>query len=162
MLTWMVLTTTCRSKKEMARAGRKSADEEGWKNAATAVDVPETLFTGYDHLDDEGEVLAIDVDGQLTDSADIYQNATVYLDKTPFYAEGGGQASDNGFMSTEDCHAKVISVEKSHGVYAHRVLIEKGTLKKGIECNVASISLSVTRQRGITRRRISCRKRYVM
>lgn len=46
------------------------------KNAATAVDVPETLFTGYDHLDDEGEVLAIDVDGQLTDSADIYQNAT--------------------------------------------------------------------------------------
>ena len=122
----------------MARAGRKSADEEGWKNAATAVDVPETLFTGYDHLDDEGEVLAIDVDGQLTDSADIYQNATVYLDKTPFYAEGGGQASDNGFMSTEDCHAKVISVEKSHEVYAHRVLIEKGTLKKGdrVQCGV--------------------------
>ncbi|WP_419026201.1 alanine--tRNA ligase [Emergencia sp.] len=124
--------------KEMARAGRKSADEEGWKDAVTAVDVPETIFTGYDKLDDEAEILAIDVDGALTDKVDVYQNATVYLDKTPFYAEGGGQASDNGFMSTNGCHAKVISVEKSHGVYAHRILVEKGTLQKGdkVQCGV--------------------------
>ena len=124
--------------KEMARAGRKSADEEGWKEAVTAVDVPETIFTGYERLEDTAEVLAIDLDGKLTDRADVYQNATVYLDKTPFYAEGGGQASDNGFMSTSECHAKVISVEKSHGIYGHRVLIEKGSLKKGdqVQCGV--------------------------
>ncbi|MGN0659715.1 MAG: alanine--tRNA ligase [Emergencia sp.] len=124
--------------KEMARAGRKSADEEGWKEAVSAVDVPETVFTGYDCTEDTAQVLAVYVDGSAAESADTYQNAVIYLDRTPFYAEGGGQASDNGFMSTESCHAKVISVEKSHGVFAHRVLVEKGSLKKGdrVVCGV--------------------------
>ena len=124
--------------KDMARAGRKASDEEGWKEAVSVVDVPETVFTGYEHLEEEAEVLAIYVDGKEVDSAEIYQNAAVYLDRTPFYAEGGGQVSDNGFMSTDGCQVKVLSVEKSHGVYAHKVLIEKGTLYKGdrVQCGV--------------------------
>ncbi len=124
--------------KEMARAGRKAADEEGWKEAVSAVDVPETVFTGYAQLEDEAVVLAITAGNGETDKADTYQNATVYLDKTPFYAEGGGQVSDNGIISTDTCCAKVISVEKSHGVYAHKVLIEKGILHKGdhVQCSV--------------------------
>ena len=124
--------------REMARAGRKAADEEGWKEAVSAVDVPETRFTGYDHLEDDGVVLAVYVDGKKADCAKTYQNAVIYLDKTPFYAEGGGQVSDNGFMSTDNCHAKVTEVEKSHGIYAHKVLIEKGTLKTGdtMQCGV--------------------------
>ena len=124
--------------KEMARAGRKSTEEEAWKEADASVNVAETIFTGYEKTEDEARVLAVYVDGKEADTAQQYQNATVYLDKTPFYAEGGGQASDNGFMSTDTCYAKVISVDKSHGVYAHKVLIEKGSLKKDdtVRCEI--------------------------
>lgn len=40
------------------------------------------------------------------EAAETYQNAVIYLDRTPFYAEGGGQACDNGFMSTKDAMPK--------------------------------------------------------
>lgn len=117
--------------KEMARAGRKTSDEEGWKEAVSAVDVPETRFTGYEKTSGMAKVLAIYVKGEAAEEAKEGEQAIVYLDETPFYAEGGGQASDNGFMSTETCRAKVLSVEKSHGIYAHKVQIESGALKAG-------------------------------
>lgn len=127
-----------KKQKEMARAGRKSTEEEAWKEAAASVDVPETVFTGYTDTEDEAKVLAIYVDGKETQTAETYQNAVVYLDKTPFYAEGGGQVSDNGIMSTNKCCAKVTSVEKSQGIFAHKVLIEDGSLSKGdtVSCGV--------------------------
>ncbi len=90
----------------------------------------ETLFTGYDHLDDEGEVLAIDVDGQLTDSATSIRMRRYTLIRHRFMQKEADRLLIMVFMSTEDCHAKVISVEKSHGVYAHRVLIEKRDSKE--------------------------------
>ena len=124
--------------KEMARKGRKSADEEGWKEAVTAVDVPETVFTGYDELETEAEVLAIYVDGEETESAEEGQNAVIYLDKTPFYAVSGGQAYDNGIMSTSEGEANVIAVEKSHGIFTHKVQIVSGAIAKGtkVMCKV--------------------------
>lgn len=127
-----------RRQKEMARAGRKSTAEEAWKEADGTVGLPDTIFTGYDHTEDTAHVVAIFTDAGEVEKADTYQNAVVYLDRTPFYAEGGGQACDNGFMSTMDCHAKVISVEKHNGVFAHKVLVEKGCLSKGdtVECGV--------------------------
>lgn len=124
--------------KDTARAGRKSADEEGWKEAVSAVDVAETIFTGYTETESMAEVLAVYVDGEEAAQAAAGSNAILYLDRTPFYAEGGGQASDNGFMSTESCRINVISVEKNHGVFAHKVLIEEGELKTGdkVDCHV--------------------------
>ena len=124
--------------KEMARAGRKSTEGEAWKEAAGPSDLPETVFTGYARTEDTAKVLAIFTEEGEAEKADTYQNAVIYLDQTPFYAEGGGQACDNGFMSTATCCAKVVSVEKSGGVFAHKVLIEKGSLNKGdtVECGV--------------------------
>lgn len=127
-----------RRQKEMARAGRKSTEGEAWKEAAGPADLPATVFTGYDHTEDSATVLAIFTEAGEVEKADTYQNAVIYLDKTPFYAESGGQACDNGIMSTGTCYAKVISVEKSNGIFAHKVLIEKGALSKGdtVECGV--------------------------
>ena len=127
-----------KKQKEMARAGRKSTEEEAWKEAEAAVNVPETVLTGYTETEDEAKVLAIYIDGKEAQTAETYQNAVVYLDKTPFYAEGGGQASDNGIMSTDKCCAKVTAVEKSQGIFAHKVLIEGGSLSKGdtVSCGV--------------------------
>lgn len=124
--------------KEMARAGRKIGDEEAWKKDITSEGIPNTEFTGYDNLEESAEVLAIYMDGKPVERAEVYHNATVYLSRSPFYAESGGQVSDNGIMSTKDCSVKVISVEKIHGIFAHRVLVEKGVLCKGdmVCCNV--------------------------
>ena len=116
--------------KEMARKGRKSADEEGWKEAVTAVDVPETVFTGYDELSTEAEVLEIIVDGQAVNKAEEGEHAVVYSDRTPFYAVSGGQAADTGLISNTECQCRVISVEKSHGVFTHKVEVISGTLEK--------------------------------
>ena len=132
--------------KEVARAGRKDTSGEAWKDADENLDLPETVFTGYETLEDTATVLAIYKDGGEAEEADTYQNAVVYLDKTPFYAEGGGQATDTGIMFTEDAHVKVISVTKKQGLYAHKVLVEKGTLKKGdaVNCSVNVFTRNAT------------------
>ncbi len=117
--------------KEKARAGRKSADEEGWKEATDSVDVAATEFSGYDKYEDQGKILEIYKDGKPVLEACEGDIVRVYLDKTPFYAEGGGQVSDKGFMSTGEGRGIVLSVDKSHGIFSHRVRIENGTIKKG-------------------------------
>ena len=121
--------------KEKARAGRKDTSGEAWKDADVELDLPETVFTGYETLEDTATVLAIYKDGEEAETVDTFENAVIYLDKTPFYAEGGGQATDTGIMFTNDAHVKVISVTKKQGLFAHKILVEKGTLAKGTEVN---------------------------
>lgn len=111
-----------KQQKETARGGRKQSDEEGWENNAGEVDLPKTVFTGYEKLEDDGRIL-------LIESKD--NSATVYLDKTPFYAESGGQVCDTGIMSTNGAKAEVISVTKSDGVFAHKVKMLEGTFAEG-------------------------------
>ncbi|MBR4019756.1 MAG: alanine--tRNA ligase, partial [Firmicutes bacterium] len=132
--------------KEKARAGRADTSGEAWKEAEVELDLPETVFTGYEALEDTATVLAIYKDGAEAESADTFENAVVYLDKTPFYAEGGGQATDTGIMFTNDAHVKVISVTKKQGLFAHKVLVEKGTLKKDdiVNCSVNVFTRNAT------------------
>jgi len=124
--------------KEMARSGRKSTEEEAWKESTDPKDIPETIFTGYETLEGEAKVLAIYKDGEPVSTAEEGDKVKVYVDKTPFYAESGGQVSDNGFMSTKLFNCKVLSVEKRNGIFAHTVIVDKGELTKGmtVYCNV--------------------------
>ncbi|SFE10162.1 alanyl-tRNA synthetase [Peptostreptococcaceae bacterium pGA-8] len=112
-----------------SRGGRKADDEEGWKEATENIDVPETIFTGYEHLAEEATVLEV-IQGD--------KGIFVYLDKTPFYAEGGGQASDNGFISKDGFTGSVDKVTKSHGIIKHFVTVKEGSLIPGdkVLCNV--------------------------
>ena len=118
--------------KEMARSGRKSTEEEAWKESTDPKDIPETIFTGYETLEGEAKVLAIYKDGEPVSTAEEGDKVKVYVDKTPFYAESGGQVSDNGFMSTKLFNCKVLSVEKRNGIFAHTVIVDKGELTKGM------------------------------
>ena len=131
--------------KQKARDGRKDTSGEAWEDAEN-LDLPETVFTGYETLEDTATVLAIYKDGVEAEAADTCENAVVYLDKTPFYAEGGGQATDTGIMFTNDAHVKVISVTKKQGLFAHKVLVEKGTLKKDdiVNCSVNVFTRNAT------------------
>ncbi len=124
--------------KEKARIGRKSSDEEGWKEADEALDLPDTVFTGYEKTSDEAKVLAVFTkDGRACEAAEG-KEATVYLDKTPFYAEGGGQIYDKGIMSTDAFKAEVKTVTKKHGLFAHKISILSGKIAEGdtVMCDV--------------------------
>ncbi len=117
--------------KDMSRAGRRDTSEEAWDEEAAPTGLPATEFTGYDELETEGSVLAIyDKKGEK-ESAQKGDQVRVYLDRTPFYAESGGQVSDNGFMSNGAFNCRVTKVTKENGVYCHEVEIMEGTLKKG-------------------------------
>lgn len=117
-----------KNQKELARKGRKTSDEEGWKGAAN-LDLPNTIFVGYEKLVSEGNIL------ELAQDAD---GLTVYLDSTPFYAESGGQVYDTGIMETDSAKASVISVTKTGGLFAHKLSDISGTFSKGdsVTCTV--------------------------
>jgi alanyl-tRNA synthetase len=85
-------------------------------------DVPDiaevTEFVGYDMLETTATIVALVQDGQLVDSLDAGQNGQVVLDRTPFYAESGGQAADKGeFLDV----ATVVDVKKHQQVVVHHV-----------------------------------------
>lgn len=135
-----------KQQKETARARRKSTDEEAWKDADIVVDVPKTEFTGYTKLTDEAEVLAIYKEGENAEFAGAGENVLIYLDKTPFYAEGGGQVSDTGIMSTDNGKVEIKSVTKSQGVFAHKGTVVEGEVNKGekVQCSVNVIKRNKT------------------
>ena len=117
--------------KERARNAR--ANLSGWSNASKTLlsALPKTEFTGYDAFETDGaKVLAI-IDGD--DSLDSISEGefSLVLDKTPFYAESGGQVGDVGIITGEDAAVTVLDTKKTDGVYIHFCRMVNGTLKKG-------------------------------
>ena len=117
--------------KEMARKGRKSSEGEAWKDSEKDIDLPKTLFTGYERLTDESEVIGIYRNDKSVKTAEINDCVQIYLDKTPFYAESGGQCDDNGIMSSDSFFGEVVAVTKFKGLFCHKVLIKKGHISVG-------------------------------
>ncbi|MGH7024486.1 MAG: alanine--tRNA ligase [Caulobacteraceae bacterium] len=91
-----------------------------------------TVFDGYEATEGEGEVLALVKDGVETDAAGDGEGVWAVFDRTPFYAESGGQAGDQGRASWPGGAAKVGDVKKEGGeLHAHVLKIESGSLKVG-------------------------------
>lgn len=91
-----------------------------------------TSFTGYDSLTDQAKILEIYLGGQRQDSISSGQEGVIITDRTPFYAEGGGQIGDIGKISTVSAKAEVLTTEKNaDNVYFHYVMVEDGEIKEG-------------------------------
>lgn len=96
------------------------------------VDNHPTVFTGYENLADEASVLGIIRDGALVETAPEGAAAQVILDRTPFYAEAGGQMADRGEMTTTSGSARVEDVQKvGKKVWVHHVTVSGGELAVG-------------------------------
>ena len=107
-----------------------------------------TEFTGYEHVEGTGEVLALVCDGELAPSADAGQTVEVLSDRTPFYAESGGQAGDQGRIEWSGGHGQVIDVQKRAGdLNAHIVRLAAGHLAEG-----QRVTLSVDPERRLRTR----------
>ncbi len=91
-----------------------------------------TEFTGYERLEDEGKVLLILQGEAELDKLETGQGGQVVLDRTPFYAEGGGQVGDSGYLEWPGGRARVTTTKKSkHGLHLHQVEVEEGALEVG-------------------------------
>ncbi|WP_438347064.1 alanine--tRNA ligase [Paenibacillus sp. FA6] len=89
-------------------------------------------FVGYNDSQTESEIMAIIVNGALVDRVSAGEACQVILDITPFYAESGGQISDQGLLRGAKSTAKVEGMFKAPlGQHVHRVLVEDGELRVG-------------------------------
>ncbi|HIV43354.1 MAG TPA: alanine--tRNA ligase [Candidatus Faecalibacterium avium] len=123
--------------KERARAERLKKNISGWSaDLFGELTVAPTVFTGYDTLTDTGVVVALSDEETLTDGISTDDQAKegvlVVLDKTPFYAEMGGQVADHGVLSGDNCALRVLDVKKTpKGYFVHTCVLENGYVRVG-------------------------------
>ena len=129
--------TEMKKQKERARAERLKKNISGWsEDLFGSLNTEPTVFTGYETLNDTGVVVALSDEETLTDAIATDEQAKedvlVVLDKTPFYAEMGGQVADQGVLTSTDCSLRVLDVKKTpKGYYVHTCVLESGIVKVG-------------------------------
>ena len=115
-----------------AKADHLAKAGSSWADNSIKVEAPKTVFTGYtDHVAENAEILAIYKDGAEVASASEGDDVVIVLDKTPFYAESGGQTGDTGTISDGSASAAVADTIKSEGHFLHIASVTEGTLTKG-------------------------------
>ncbi|MDS1141886.1 alanine--tRNA ligase [Pusillimonas sp. SM2304] len=113
--------------REQARAAGKFKAVEGLSYSGV-----ETRFDGYEHLQGQGAITALYVDGTPVDSIAAGQQAIVVLDATPFYAESGGQVGDAGVLQAGGTRFAVADTQKiQNGVFGHHGQVLEGVLAVG-------------------------------
>jgi alanyl-tRNA synthetase len=125
--------TEMEQQRQRARSSWKGSGAEDYDDIPAEILSSPTVFLGYDDLQaDDCEVLAILVDRHAVDELDAGKEAEIILDRTPFYAESGGQVGDIGVICIgEDVCFEVSDTQKTDlDVYLHKGTMKKGTLRK--------------------------------
>ena len=123
---------------EQRERARKSANRDAWGNAqsiwvALSDRLDETVFDGYDNNELSGvRVVALVQDGQEVESASAGSEVEVVLDRTPFYAEMGGQVGDTGKLTAPGLYVHVTDTKhRDGGLESHVGVVEEGTISFG-------------------------------
>ena len=146
----MVRYTACREEQRVrAREARKALGDLGWAGIDLGLDTTPTNFVGYDVNVCDAKVLAVCVGDEVTGSITGGEEGILVLDKTPFYAEMGGQSADHGKILVGDCRFEVTNVQKDKGgKYLHSGKMTRGTIKTD---DVVCASIDVERRKAIMR-----------
>ncbi len=135
---------------DIARERELTVDEEGFEremeaqrerarassafgmdyNALVKVDA-DTDFTGYVCTSGEGKVIALFKDGQAVEQLGEGEEGVLVLDRTPFYAESGGQIGDCGFIAAQGLRFDVRDTTKAGGAFLHHGVVDHGSLRIG-------------------------------
>ncbi|ELK9921932.1 alanine--tRNA ligase [Salmonella enterica] len=115
---------------EQRRRAREASGFGADYNAMIRVDSA-SEFKGYDHLELNGKVTALFVDGKAVDAINAGQEAVVVLDQTPFYAESGGQVGDKGELKGAGFTFAVDDTQKYGQAIGHLGKLSAGALKVG-------------------------------
>ncbi|MEV4299921.1 alanine--tRNA ligase [Microbispora rosea] len=106
-------------------------------------------FLGYDHTTAEANVIGLLVDGASVPAAGAGTTLEVVLDRTPFYAEGGGQLSDQGLIRTGGAEIEIVDVQSPvSGLVVHRGKVRTGEVRVGDQ---AQADIDLERRRAISR-----------
>ena len=120
---------------------QREKGEEAWTHLAKVL--PQTVFTGYDGVSDESEIVALLVNGQPVDMVTAPENAAIVLARTPFYAEAGGQKGDQGVISSEMGAFHVLDTQRPiSGLNVQFGQMTEGSLRVG-----ASVRAQVNAER---------------
>lgn len=126
--------------RKRARDARRDAGMDAWKAAGNAHDdIPATQFMGYETLTQEATLLAAIRDGEPAEYVSAGEQAVLVLDRTPFYAESGGQVGDAGVISNGDFTFRVTHTTKTPG----GVFLHHGTLEAGALASLGSVTAQV-------------------
>ena len=136
--------------RQKARNARKASDGESWSSNDLSFDnIPATEFVGYSEDSATATVLDIVSNGEHVSTVFEGTQAVIVLDKTPFYAESGGQVGDSGLIMTDSITFKVKDTKKTvDGIYTHIGTLEKGNISVG---DVVGASIDVCRRNAIRR-----------
>ena len=135
--------------KVRAREARKALGDLAWAGIDLGLDNTPTTFVGYEQSACNAKVLAVCVGDEVSGSIAGGEDGIIVLDKTPFYAEMGGQVADHGTITMGERVFQVTDVQKDKGgKYLHHGKMMRGSLKVD-DAVVASID--VERRKGIMR-----------
>ncbi|MEI7542115.1 MAG: alanine--tRNA ligase [bacterium] len=108
-----------------------SVDDQGVPDEIIK-NIVSTSFTGYTSFNEENcKVIAIVKHGKKVSSATEGEDVSIFLDKSSFYGEGGGQLGDKGLMIGQELEIEVIDTQKTDNRYIHRAKITRGAIKEG-------------------------------
>lgn len=109
---------------------------------AAGLDLPATEFIGYASLNEQGKVVALLKDGAKVERLSEGDDGVVVLDRTPFYAESGGQAGDTGYLSSGSARLEVRDCHKQGASHLHLVRVLQGAVTVGEDLS-AQVDASV-------------------
>ena len=140
----------CREEQRVrAREARKALGDLAWAGIDLGLDNTPTAFVGYSEMNCEAKVLAVCVGDEVSGTIAGGENGIIVLDKTPFYAEMGGQVADHGVILVGDSRFAVKNVLKDKGgKYLHHGTMVSGSIKVD---DVVLASIDVERRKAIMR-----------
>ncbi|TFE31867.1 alanine--tRNA ligase [Cohnella luojiensis] len=134
--------SSMQEQRDRARAARQETDSMKVQGGPLAEYTEKSEFVGYENLTAEVRVIAIVADNQFVEVAGVDEKVLVVLDRTPFYAESGGQVSDSGILFGNGVNAVVSGLSKApHGQSVHQVIVTSGILRVG-DTLTASVNAS--------------------
>ncbi len=136
--------------REMGRSARKNAGADAWKADNNALEgIEPTEFVGYEDLKVKANILAVLKDNERVNTAGADEEVVIILDKTPFYAEGGGQIGDKGIIEGDGFSADVTdTIKNPTGIFIHKAIVVTGELKS--DCEVTA-GVDIIRRKSIMR-----------
>jgi alanyl-tRNA synthetase len=140
--------------KELAEERGVEVDEEGFRSSMAAQrersrgvsahslveakDLPRSTFTGYHELSTQAVITAIRSEGRAVDVAAEGEPVEVFLERTPFYGESGGQVGDTGVITTAGGRVRVEDTQRpADGVIAHIGILDRGQIRTGEQATAA-------------------------
>lgn len=135
-----------------SREDRLSKGGSSWDESSLDKDLPATAFTGYTEHESSAKIVAIYKDNSRVNDIAEGDEAVIILDRTPFYAEAGGQVGDTGHIKIGESSFAVTDTQKTNGVYMHFGVVDNGSLSAG---NDVTASIDTVRRTAIMKNHTS-------